>query len=418
MLMTIIMLFSTVAYAGNDDSKSKASNDDAYTVALNFILSNPQKSIPTEVEGDLYKNGVKSITIGYPHKFIVKDIKELKDEKDKTSAFLFAITDAENNPSGYVVVGADKKSYPIIEYSYDSKSFIEIATDEIISNEYKDKNINKKDVQYYYVGSYDYYAEINNEIYGLANGHYKKTDKSKIKDKKNNKEYELYSKEINNEWKALSKGFSGGSNPPTGQVITSPGGYETGYSSSSSDYCYNMGSSYFKDTDLGYGEICTPTAGTNLCLYWTRRVSSYSVLKKNSSWDDTFDRIFDLMETDVGDGTYWPNPARSGIKSYFRERGLNSTSAYYSTCTSTTHFNDYIKAEINNGRPILIALWEDDNYGNHTVLGLGYQRYKYNGVWSSHYIRINDGWSTSVNRYVHYETGRDSITRIRVTPAW
>lgn len=40
----------------------------------------------------------------------------------------------------------------------------------------------------------------------------------------------------------------------------------------------------------------------------------------------------------------------------------------------------------------------------------------YGGKYSSHYIRVNDGWSKDVNRYIHYETGRTELSRIKVVP--
>lgn len=64
---------------------------------------------------------------------------------------------------------------------------------------------------------------------------------------------------------------------------------------------------------------------------------------------------------------------------------------------------------------MILSLLGDKYYGNHGVLGVGYVRYMYNGTWSSHYIRIADGWHNTI-RYIHYETGRDTLLRICVIP--
>lgn len=64
---------------------------------------------------------------------------------------------------------------------------------------------------------------------------------------------------------------------------------------------------------------------------------------------------------------------------------------------------------------MILSLLGDDYYGEHAVLGVGYVRYMYSGTWSSHYIRIADGWHDTI-RFIHYETGRDTLFRTRVIP--
>lgn len=320
------------------------------------------------------------------------------------------VISADNINSGYVIVSASKNEYPVIEYSFDGVFYMENAVRQIAEDEgISVLSLEKEDI--YYLGGFCYAADINYSTYIVSDTGYEEVDDLDMLAFNNETSVDEERDNIQTEWSSLE---SGGSNPPVGSFITTPDNYESGYSSKKADYCTGMGSSYYIMTDFSSGGVCTPTAGTNLCLYWTRRNSAYSNLC-NGTWKNTFNRIYTLMGT-TSEGTTWPSPARTGILKYFKERGLSNTEAYYSTCTSTTNFNDYIKAEINVGRPVLIALWDDAKYGNHTVLGLGYTRYMYNGSYTSHYIRINDGWSSTVNRYVHYETGRASITRIRVIP--
>lgn len=400
------------------------SEEEAYKVVVNFVFSNKEETIKTDIDGDLYANGISEITEGYPSKIIFNKPEPFYDKDDVITAYMIRIHNSNNEPNGYVIVSASKSAYPIIEYSYESVPFTDMAIEKIIDKEYKNKKVNKEEIKLLYNGKLNYSVKVKDENYYLNDGSYVKVDKKTLK-KSNNKEiYKDEIKHIKNEWKQLTKEPLGGSNPPTGQIITSPISYESNYQARGTDYCYNMGSRYYTCSELSSaGNNCTPTAGTNMCVYWTRRVSSYSILKipnQSNSWCSTHSRIYTLMGTNVthGDGTHFPNPALSGLKSYFRERGLTNTAGWYATCSSTTHFNNYIKSEINVGHPVLLGLWSDKVYKNHSVLALGYERYKYNGVYSSHYVRIADGWATHPNRYIHYETGRSSMMRLKIKPAW
>lgn len=408
-LMSLGLSFSVFA-AGNDT----VSQEEAYNVAINFILGNIASEVPVDVEGDLFAHGYTSIQEkGFPEEFAIQKVECFYNSNQEVSAYYMPVIDANGTSRGYVIVSANKEEYPIIEYSFDGTFYMEEALDKIAENE-GISTLAEENADIFYLGGLCYATNIDKTAYIVNDSGYEKVSSLDTLETDNTNLSNGDKANIHAEWEALEI-VSGGSNPPVGQFITAPDNYESGYSSKTADYCAGMGSSYYIMTDFSSGGVCTPTAGTNLCLYWTRRNSGYSNLCAGT-WQNTFKRIYTLMGTSTSEGTTWPSPARTGILNYFKERGLSNTEAYYSTCTSTTHFNDYIKAEINVGRPVLIALWNDARYGNHTVLGLGYTRYMYNGVYSSHYIRITDGWSSTVDRYVHYETGRDSITRIRVIP--
>lgn len=397
------------------EETSFVTEEQAYDAAVSFIRGNIANEIIVDTDGDLYAHGHTTIIErGFPEVFAVREIKCLYDSNQNISAYYMPVIDVNNRDCGYVIVSADKNAYPIIEYAFDGVFYLEDATKQIA----KENNIaltseNKPEI--YYLGGLYYALSIDDEIYVVNDSGYEQIN---VVDLAVINETPSYNSEdvvnIMAEWNALGD-VSNGSNPPVGSFITSTDDYESGYSNKTTDYCVGMGTSYYIMTDFSSGGVCTPTAATNLCLYWTRRNSAYSNLCANT-WKNTFNRIFTLMGTSTETGTVWPNSALLGIQEYFKERGFTGTEAYYSTCTNTTHFNDYIKAEINVGRPVLIALWNDQTYGNHTVLGVGYTRYMYNGAYTSHYIRIVDGWQNTVNRYVHYETGRSSITRIRVIP--
>ena len=381
----------------------------AYQIAVNFALGNTKDIIQTDAEGDLATHGIEYIEEGYPDEFIVYEIEPLYDHDENISAYNVKIKDLNDKPSGYIIISADKQEYPIIEYAYDGTFYMESVEKQIM----EDKGIAYRAGRnrIYYNGNYNYGIKVNDTYYHMAGDKIQSYNPKSISDYKINDEYtteeNVY---IRNEWKAYTTKVS---SAPVGSVITNSDLYESGYSNRTADYCAGMPSKWFLMTDFSSGGVCAPTAGTNLCYYWTLRDSTYSNLL-NRSWTATFNRISTLMGANDGNGASTLD-IRRGMIAYFQERGYTSTETYYSTCSSTTHFNDYIKGEINVGRPVILSLLEDEYYGDHAVLGVGYVRYMYSGTWSSHYIRIADGWHDTI-RFIHYETGRRTMLRTRVIP--
>lgn len=380
----------------------------AYQIAVNFALCNTKEYIAVDEGGDLANHGIEYITEGFPEKFIVSEIEPFYDYSEKVSAYNIKLQDIDGNPCGYIIVNADKQQYPIIEFSYEGTFYMETIEAQVASkmNSYLQKNQRRK----YYNGNYEYSVKIEDKYYHLSGDEIQQYSPANNRLSKKPEIVPGDNEKIENEWSALQTiKFS---SAPIGSIIINSDNYESGYSNRTADYCVGMPSSWHLMSDFGPGEICSPTAGTNLCYYWTLRDSTYANLK-NSNWNTTFSRIIALMGTGIT-GTSLSGTL-NGIRSYFHERGYGSTACYYKTCTSTTDFNDYMKSEINVGRPMLLALGADKVYGNHMVLGVGYVRYMYNGTWSSHYMRIADGCNRSI-RYIHYETGRDNLIRIRVVP--
>lgn len=335
--------------------------EEAYGVALSFIKSNAVDALKTDPEGDLYAQGIKEIeSEGYPKQFAVESIEKFYDADRTVSAYYMHVVDKSGVSCGYVIISANRKEYPIIEYAYKGEFFLKKATD-IIFNKSEVLNREKKKITIYYLGGFSYATELGSQKYCLNDGGIYKVKKIKKGVKKYSDEN---SKVIEMEWDKLSMG---GSNPPVGSVITTPDNYEGGYSKRTADYCSKMGTTYYQMTDFSDGMVCSPTAATNLCLYWTRRNSSYGNLC-NGNWQNTFNRLFDLMGTNKNTGTKWPNPTRKAILNYFKERGLKKTEAYYVDCKTTDDFNAYIKAEINVGRPVILATTADSTYKDHTML--------------------------------------------------
>lgn len=96
---------------------------------------------------------------------------------------------------------------------------------------------------------------------------------------------------------------------------------------------------------------------------------------------------------------------------------------FYGDCNVTTAYSadrnvsvSDIKNSISYDRPFGLAVYGHQLYKNHMVLGLGWEQFKYSNGYTSLYIRIVDGWSTSPNRFIHHTVGLDSVVMCRAYP--
>lgn len=284
--------------------------------------------------------------------------------------------------------------YPVIEYSDEGESFLEQAIETI---DKKEKTTNVKQSKIYYGGDISYAVENTMEdgsvkFYDITTSDCQETDMKKLSKKA--KGHQKY----NNEWNIS---LNRGSNPPDSgdEFITSPILYESGYSDSryySVDHAYM---SYNIMNNLGGGDVCAPTAATNLCKYWyLRDPYRYLELYKNGSWKDTFNAFFDYMETKKKGGTQIVN-IPDAFMLYFEERGLSCWARLY----YGTNNGQSVVDELNNNRPCYLSMIEHSMYGDHGVLALGYYQFTYDhwyGDSYSTYIQIADGWTYYPSRYV------------------
>lgn len=132
---------------------------------------------------------------------------------------------------------------------------------------------------------------------------------------------------------------------------------------------------------------CGATCVTNLALYFAALNTKYSNLKINSSKDETFKAIYQI----VGPG---PVATIAGsAKTYFSSRGY--TLKYSSVGT----FDSY-KTAIKNDRPCGILLADGlDEW--HWVLGVGWRQYLAGG----NYMRIVNGWDNTHKYFYKVNTG-------------
>jgi hypothetical protein len=240
--------------------------------------------------------------------------------------------------------------------------------------------------------------------YDISTGNYASVnidDMKKIKHTKNNdtQYLNIWNSSIKNHLKQSTST----SNPPdqSGVYITNPDLYESGYQSVTSKDVPSYDRSYFYPWDFSPA-ACAPTTATNLCMYYLGiNYTKYSVLQNSQTgWTGTYSSLYTLMKT-TGSSTSDYDIAAAYV-SYFQSKGLNCSATLFSGTNSGAN----LEPEINNNRPCHLLIHDNNTYGNHSVLALGYKDYSYFDyvfLTTTHsiYIRIADDYSSrSANRFI------------------
>ena len=97
----------------------------------------------------------------------------------------------------------------------------------------------------------------------------------------------------------------------------------------------------------------------------------------------------------------------NGMSNYLTNRFSHTGMRINATCLKELNsINVYtrLKNYVTNDRPIILGLLNHPRYGNHWVVGTGYQRYKYvegSNVKYTNYACINNGWG-NINIFVNF----------------
>lgn len=177
---------------------------------------------------------------------------------------------------------------------------------------------------------------------------------------------------------------------------------------------------YFTTNDFKGNSNCAPTAGVNLMLYWnTKNPNKYASLKYNNSWNSAYSKMYSYMKTKKNNGTY-DEDIRDGIKKYLN---LSAWKKSVVKLNDEPNFYDVVE-ELDNGgasRPFIFVVTDHGTYEEHALLALGYMEFEYkskqqilNGRYSR-YLRVADGWSSTPNRFIHFDLGHNKKARSMIT---
>ncbi len=155
-----------------------------------------------------------------------------------------------------------------------------------------------------------------------------------------------------------------------------------------------------KTTDYATGaECCGPTALTNLMIVYYEMYNMKDLYRGDSiEW--TFDRFVAWLEVM---GYYTPedgtDPQGYDDALYYYVREQNSSYVTDMVLLDGGAMSAYIE-ELWNGYPILTSIEKGEE--NHALVTIGYQT-RATGNSLYRYLRVLDGWTNSVNRYLNYD---------------
>ncbi|MCH5270157.1 MAG: hypothetical protein J1E83_05355 [Lachnospiraceae bacterium] len=345
----VIFLTLLLAFSSSIQMNAKENNRDTEQMALAFYNANMVDI------GGIYDAG---LSIGRKVEF--------KNFNNEITAEMYIYYDEQMESHGYVVLDSINKTAPIIEFAYEGQSFIEIFEEQLI-NKYGSKEVT---VQYYYLGGYQYIAEVIGEsttYYNLLNG-------SVMED--------VTAVTMLDEVEFEVSPFQFTSTSST--EVNVPG-YDLNY----------YAAVYFHDAGN-----CGPTAGVNFCVYYYNQ--GKTALRYNS-WETTYTLLYDYMLT-TSNGTY-VQFIKNGLISYVSDQGYSCSGGL----TEVDGMVEMARLEIDAGRPVILGLNGDATYGNHAVVALGYQILS--GVT---YFRIADGWGSTADRYIH-NTNKSIVACVNLT---
>ncbi len=387
-VMTVVLFLvnSSAVFAAQDEATGNnvriISIEEAEQAATTHI-----KNVMSTNEESLWNTGVK---IGVR--------KAIFDDKNRLECYYFGIKDKDNNDCGYVITGANTSMYPIIEFAEEGESFLNVSIEHVVEkvNDMEQADLSSKNCKLYYMGDMNYAVECkvdNNDskIYDIT------TSDIVEMEEVCREEEETQEQDYSDMWEMYLDMSTRGSNPPDNkeEFITNPNNYESGYQNSKY-YMVDGGFIYYNVMDdFSNGNVCSPTAATNLCKYWyLRDPSKYGDLFLNCSWNDVFWEMHNNMETDE-EGTDYHKIA-DAYRLYFYDRGLSCSAYLYYGTNNGIH----VAEELDNNRPCHLSLHGHKRYGNHGVLALGYSQFTYSNGYCSTYIRIADGDTNYPSRYV------------------
>ncbi|TEB14268.1 hypothetical protein Psfp_03019 [Pelotomaculum sp. FP] len=319
----------------------------------------------------------------------IQDPIEVYDATETLCSYLFNLT-IDGEPAGFIETSALRDEWPILSFSYGESDitssqlakYVNKNKDSVSENVYKDPLSEK--VVLLGPGKFGLkqnFSDGSAKIYSTLETINITKDQNKPKQK--------HSLKVNQDARNLREnidlvvGDIGSSN----DGVTDDLSFETG--ERDMEIISSVPDLNQINSSLWTGPSgCSPTSAANVMIYWAR--FGYPELTEDLSNEEL---LFQLREEM---GTYYnsekgtsPTPVNNispGMQDFARNRGLSEASARYLDET----WLDYRWA-INDGFPIVISFEDQTYYGDHSVTGMGYKTFSYNGQTTGHrYMQVHD----------------------------
>jgi len=392
----MILSIFTIAYA---DNKNVVTPNDAKKMASFHIANDIKLSEESGWDGE---------------KITLSSAKKVYDADDNLKAYVFNVV-VDNKKSGFILVGSSFDEFPILSFSYDGEAFNEDA----ISN--VKKGINEEIVEEKIVqGSPGNFAVKFKMKDGSEKIKFQDGEEIKLKRETVNLESKKISKEKSDKIKEFWKNTAGEIGTTSdGVTDVDPDNWETGYDSKVEEYLSDVPDLNQWKYDGTHWIGCSPTAGSNVIAWWANSSSTYSDLMPTTQTDVALD-LFDTMDTHHNPGEVAGSTSTTkiddGLEDYAENLGFSATSTNYGSWALNDSFAFYVyRNDISYYGPNVLSIEDQDYYGDHSVTGVGYIEYTYNGSSDNHqYMIVHDNHSTTT-KTVYLAYGRNYTTALMTT---
>jgi hypothetical protein len=338
-------------------------------------------------------------------------IDETIDVEGTVNSYTF-IFENRGQPNGYVVVSANTDMGIILEYSDTAEPLYKA-----IGGQY-DEIIYTAPLEYYVSSGEDAYkveleekqaAKGENKSFRRLDRVHKHDLQDRFnharKDKDNNRiVVDTIVNIVDEEAEELLMGSSSYSGQVDGYAVDSGvynyvnARYGTGYSLQTSKVVSSAGSALLMSSFTNNSNHCVITALTYVFDYH-RRNNGKTAIPSN------IQTLFNDIKTVATANGYTPTGGTPPTKIDNIIKDVWTKYGYSGTGSSVYVFSEStFKTEIDNNRPALLNI-SFGYYGNHTVTMIGYLVYSkstFLGSTERFFMRVNDGWTTSV-RYIDYD---------------
>lgn len=167
---------------------------------------------------------------------------------------------------------------------------------------------------------------------------------------------------------------------------------------------YNYLSGTLRTYDYNVNGTCGSTAAAILLMYYNDYIDDYMVLSsyETSTGQSLIDLLIPYIDGDTPGSTYID--IKNGLNWYLRWKGRSDV--YVANCIADVSFSSY-KSIIDSGRPAVVTVYDAPTYGDHGVVGYGYETYKRNTTTYCLYV-VNDGWGNN-NIFINADYAFDIV---------
>lgn len=148
---------------------------------------------------------------------------------------------------------------------------------------------------------------------------------------------------------------------------------------------------------------CSPTSAANIMKYWSSH--GFPGLTQGLTDEQLLFQLRNAMGT-RSDGSTPVNNISPGMQTFARNRGVSTAWAGFLSATWSAY-----KSGINIHGPNVISFVSQTYYGDHSVTGVGWTEFFYNGSSTGHqYMEVHDNWpNTPMTAYIAFGRNYNGI---------